>query len=333
MAINVARRKFISALGTAIAWPLAARAQQADRMRRVGVLLSLAADDREGQARLAAFLQGLQELGWTDGRNVRIDYRWAVTDADRSHTFAAELVALAPDVILAATSQNVAPLQQTTRTVPIVFAIVVDPVGAGLVASLARPGGNTTGFTLFEYSLSGKWLELLKEIAPNLTRIAILRDPAIAVGIGQFAAIQAMAPPSFGVELSPIDVRDAGEIERDVAAFARGSNGGLIVTASVGASIHRELIIMLAARHRLPAVYPFRYFVTSGGLISYGPDLNDQYRRAAGYVDRILKGEKAANLPVQAPTKYELAINLKAAKAIGLSVPLSLLGRADEVIE
>jgi putative tryptophan/tyrosine transport system substrate-binding protein len=277
-------------------------------------------------------LQGLQELGWTDGRNVRIDYRWAGADADRYRTYAAELVALAPDVILASTSQSVAALLQTT-TVPIVFAIVIDPVGAGLVASLARPGGNTTGFTLFEYSLSGKWLELLKDIAPSLTRIAILRDPALAVGIGQFAAIQAMAPPSFGVELSPIDVRDADEIERAVAAFARGSNGGLIVTASVGATAHRELIIMLAARHRLPAVYPFRYYLTSGGLISYGPDLNDQFWRAAGYVDRILKGEKAADLPVQAPTKYELAINLKAAKALGLTVPPSLLARADEVIE
>jgi len=224
-------------------------------------------------------------------------------------------------------------LQQATRTVPIVFAIVVDPVGAGYVASLARPGGNVTGFTLFEYSLSGKWLELLKEIAPNLMRIAILRDPAIASGIGQFAVIQAMAPPSFGVELSPIDVRDAGEIERGVAAFARRSNGGLIVTASTGAVAHRELIIMLAARHRLPAVYFFRYYVTSGGLISYGPDPTDPFRRAAGYVDRILKGEKAADLPVQAPTKYELAINLKTAKALGLTVPPSLLSRADDVIE
>jgi ABC-type uncharacterized transport system substrate-binding protein len=334
MAINIARRKFIAALGgTALVWPLAARAQQADRMRRVGVLWNLAADDPVGKARLAAFLQGLQELGWTDGRNVRIDYRWAAADADRSRRYAVELVALAPDVILANGSQSVAALLQTTRTVPIVFAIIIDPVGAGYVASLARPGGNATGFTLFEYSLSGKWLELLKEIAPNLTRIAILRDPAIAAGIGQFAVIQAMAPPSFGLELNPIDVRDAGEIERDVAAFARGSNGGLIVTASSGASVHRELIIMLAARHRLPAFYPFRYFVTSGGLISYGPDLNDQYRRAAGYIDRILKGEKAADLPVQAPTKYELAINLKAAKALGLTVPPSLLARADEVIE
>jgi putative ABC transport system substrate-binding protein len=334
MAINIARRKLIAALGaTALAWPLATHAQKAERVRRVGVLMNVAADDPEGQARLAAFLQGLQELGWTDGRNVRFDYRWAADDADRYRTYAAELVALAPDVILASTTASVAALRQTTRTVPIVFAIVIDPVGAGLVASLARPGGNATGFTLFEYSLSGKWLELFKEIAPNLTRIAILRDPAAAAGIGQFAAIQAMAPPSFGVELSPIDVSDAGEIERDVAAFARESNGGLIVTASVGAIAHRELIIKLAARHRLPAVYPFRYFVTDGGLISYGPDLNDQYRRAAGYIDRVLKGEKAADLPVQAPTKYELAINLKTAKALGLTVPPSLLARADQVIE
>ena len=302
-------------------------------MRRVGVLWNLAADDPEGQARLAVFLQGLQELGWTDGRNMRIDYRWAAADADRSRTYAAELVALAPDVILASASQSVAALLQTTRTVPIVFGSIIDPVGAGFVASLARPGGNATGFTLFEYSLSGKWLELFKEIAPNLTRIAILRDTTTSAGIGQFAVIQAMAPPSFGVELSPIDVRDAGEIERDVAAFARGSNGGLIVTASSGAIVHRELIIMLAARHRLPTVYPFRFFVTSGGLISYGPDLNDQYRRAAGYIDRILKGEKATDLPVQAPTKYELAINLKTAKALGLTVPPSLLARADEVVE
>ncbi len=291
MAINIARRKFIAALGgTAFAWPLAARGQQADRMRRVGVLESRAADDPEGKARLAVFRQGLQELGWTDGRNMRIDYRWAAADADRYRTYAAELVALAPDVILASASPSVAALRQTTRTVPIVFVNVIDPIGAGYVASLARPGGNATGFTLFEYSLSGKWLELLKEIAPNLTRIAILRDPALAAGIGQFAAIQAMAPPSFGVELSPIDVRDAGEIERDVAAFARESKGGLIVTGSTGAVAHRELIIMLAARHRLPAVYFFSYFVTSGGLISYGPDAIDQFRRAARYVDRILKG-------------------------------------------
>jgi putative tryptophan/tyrosine transport system substrate-binding protein len=329
------RREFFTLLGgAAVAWPRAARAQQADRMRRVGVLESRAADDPEGQARLAVFAQGLQELGWTDGRNVRIDYRWAATgDAGRYRAYAAELVALAPDVILASASVSVAALQQTTRNVPIVFVNVIDPVGAGFVASLARPGGNSTGFTLFEYSLSGKWLELFKEIAPNLTRIAILRDPAISAGIGQFAVIQAMAPPSFGLELSPIDERDAGEIERDIAAFARAPNGGLIVTASQGAVSNRELIIMLAARHRLPAVYPFRYFVTSGGLISYGPDTTEQFQRAAGYVDRILKGQKPADLPVQAPTKYELAINLKTAKALGLTVPPSLLARADQVIE
>jgi putative tryptophan/tyrosine transport system substrate-binding protein len=334
MAINIARRKFIATLGAALfVWPLAARAQQGDRMRRVGVLMNRAADDPEGKVRLAAFLRGLQELGWTDRRNVRIDYRWAADDADRSRRYAAELVALAPDVILASGSQSVAALEQTTRTVPIVFASVVDPVGAGYVTSLARPGGNTTGFTSFEYAMSGKLLELLKEIAPRVTRVAVLRDPAIAAGIGQFAAIQAMAPPSFGVELSPIDVRDADEIERDVASFARESNGGLIVTASSGAAVHHELITMLAARHRLPAVYTFRYFVTDGGLISYGPDPTDQFRGAAGYVDRILKGEKAADLPVQAPTKYELAINLKTAKALGLTFPPSLLARANEVIE
>jgi putative tryptophan/tyrosine transport system substrate-binding protein len=331
----VGRRNFIAALGgIAFAWSLAARAQQADRMRRVGVLLNRAADDPEEQARVAAFLQRLQDLGWTDGRNVRVNYRWAAAEADRSCTYAAELVALAPDVILAAGSQSVAALQQTATTVPIVFANVVDPVGAGYVARLARPGGNATGFTLFEYSLSGKWLELLKETAPNLTRIAILRDPAIAAGIGQFAVIQAMASPSFGVELSPIDVRDGGEIERAVAAFARESNGGLIVTASTSATwVHRELIIMLAARHGLPAVYPFRSFVTRGGLISYGPDPTDQFWRAAGYVDRILKGERPADLPVQAPTKYELVVNLKTAKALGLNVPPAVLARADEVIE
>ena len=334
MAVNFARRKFIAALGgLAFAWQHAARAQQADRMRRVGVLDSRAADDPEGQARRAAIVQGLQKFGWVDGHNVRIDYRLAVADVDRSRKYAAELVALAPDVIVASGSANVAALLQTTRTVPIVFLNVTDPVGAGYVARLARPGGNATGFAAFEYSLSGKWLELLKEIAPNLTRIAILRDPAIAAGIGQFAVIQAVAPPSFGIEFSPIDVRDAGEIERDVAAFARELNGGLIVTASSAASARRELIVMLAARHRLPAVYPFRSFVNGGGLISYGPDAIDPYRRAADYVDRILKGEKAANLPVQAPTKYELVVNRKTAKALGLTIPQSIIARADEVIE
>jgi putative tryptophan/tyrosine transport system substrate-binding protein len=330
----IGRRQLIVGLGgAAVTWSLTARAQQVNRVRRVGVLMSRAAGDPEEQARFAGFLQGLQKLGWTDGGNVRIDYRWAAAEADRSRTYAAELVALAPDVILASGSTSVAALLQTTRTVPIVFVNVIDPVGAGYVARLARPGGNATGFTAFEYSLSGKWLELLKEIAPNLTRIAILRDPALAAGIGQFAAIQAMAPSSFGVELSPIDVRDGGEIERDVATLAREPNGGLIVTGSSSAAVHRELIVMLAARHRLPAVYPFRYFVTSGGLISYGPDPIDVFRRAASYVDRILKGEKAADLPVQAPTTYELAINLKTAKALGLIMPPLLLARADHLIE
>ena len=288
------------------AWPLAARAQQGERMRRVGVLMASTADDPESQARIAAFVQALQQLGWTDGRNVRIDTRWATSNADDIRRHAAELAALAPDVILAAAgTSTVAPLLQATRTVPIVFVVVIDPVGAGFVASLARPGGNATGFTMFEYGMSGKWLELLKEIAPRVTRAAVLRDPAVASGIGQFAAVQAVAP-SLGVELSPVDVRDAAEIERAVTAFARSPNGGLIVTSSAVATRHRDLIITLAARHRLPAVYAYRFFVTGGGLISYGPDLVDQYRRAAGYVDRILKGEKPADLPVQAPTKYEL---------------------------
>jgi putative ABC transport system substrate-binding protein len=324
------RREFISLLGgAAVAWPLAARTQQGERPRRIGVLMNLAADDPQGQARIAAFVQGLAQLGWTEGRNVRIDYRWGPGDAERYRRYAAELVRLAPDIILASASPTVAAFQQTNRTVPIVFASVIDPVGAGFVASLARPGGNSTGFITFEYALAAKWLELLKEIAPGVTRAAVLRDPATAAGIGQFAAIQGAA--SLGVELSPIAVHDAGEIERTVAAFARGSNGGLIVVA--GASGHRELIIMLAARHRLPAVYPFRFDATNGGLISYGPDIVDQYRRAAAYVDRILKGEKPADLPVQAPTKYELVLNLKTAKALGLEVPPTLLARADEVIE
>jgi putative ABC transport system substrate-binding protein len=324
------RREFITLLGGAAAWPpLAAHAEQPERMRRIGVLMNLAADDPQGQARIAAFVQGLAQLGWTEGRNVRIDYRWGPGDAERYRRYAAELVRLAPDIILASASPTVAAFQQTNRTVPIVFASVIDPVGAGFVASLARPGGNSTGFITFEYALAAKWLELLKEIAPGVTRAAVLRDPATAAGIGQFAAIQGAA--SLGVELSPIAVHDAGEIERTVAAFARGSNGGLIVVA--GASGHRELIIMLAARHRLPAVYPFRFDATNGGLISYGPDIVDQYRRAAAYVDRILKGEKPADLPVQAPTKYELVLNLKTAKALGLEVPPTLLARADEVIE
>jgi putative ABC transport system substrate-binding protein len=325
------RREFITLLGGAAAWPLAARAQQAGGMRRIGVLMYWSADDAEGQARHAAFTQALKQLGWSDGRNLRIDSRWATAADIRRH--ATELVALAPDVLVAATgTATTASLLEATRTVPIVFVTVIDPVGAGFVASLARPGGNATGFTNYEYGTSGKWLELLKEIAPRVTRAAVLRDPAIASGIGQFGAIQALAP-SLGMELSPVDVRDAGEIERAVTAFARAPNGGLIVTGSAAAVVHRDLIAALAARHRLPAVYPGRYSVTAGGLISYAPDLVDQYRRAAGYVDRILKGERPADLPVQAPTKFELLINLKTAKALGLTVPDTVLARADEVIE
>jgi putative ABC transport system substrate-binding protein len=326
------RREFLTLLGgAAVTWPVAAGAQQVDGIRRIGVLTYWTADDAEGQARLAAFAQALKQLGWSEGRNLRIDTRWANADDIRRH--AAELAALAPDVLLAATgTATVAPLLQATRTVPIVFVTVIDPVGAGFVASLAQPGGNATGFTIYEYSMSGKWLELLKEIAPRVTRVAVLRDPAVASGIGQFGAVQIVAP-SLGVNVSPVDMRDAGEIERGVAAFANGLNGGLIVTGSAAAIVHRELIATLAARHRLPAVYPGRYSVTAGGLISYGPDLIDQYRRAAGYVDRILKGEKPADLPVQAPTKYELVINLKTARALGLDVPVSVLARADEVIE
>jgi putative ABC transport system substrate-binding protein len=328
----VNRRSFITLFAGAAAWPLAARAQQGERMRRIGMLMNLTADDRESQIRNAAFLQGLQQLGWTEGGNVRIDYRWAAGDADRFRRYAAELVALAPDVILASASPAVAALQQATRTVPIVFVIVIDPVGVGFVASLPRPGGNTTGFTLFEYGVAGKWLELLKEIAPGVTRVAVLRDPAIAAGIGQLGAIQAVAP-SFGVELSPIDVRDAGEIERAVTTFARAPNGGMIVTASRSQAVHRDRIITLAAQYRLPAVHPFRYMATGGGLVAYGPDQVEQYRKATGYIDRILKGEKPADLPVQAPTKYELAINLKTAKALGIDIPATVLARADEVIE
>jgi putative tryptophan/tyrosine transport system substrate-binding protein len=326
------RRKFITLLGgAAVAWPVAARAQQGEPMRRIGVLMSLGADDAEGQARLAAFSQALKQLGWSEGRNLRIDTRWTTADDIRKH--AAELVALAPDVLVAGGgTATVAPLLQATRTVPIVFTVVIDPVGAGFVASLAHPGGNATGFTVYEYSMSGKWLELLKEIAPRVSRVAVLRDPAIASGIGQFGAVQIVAP-SLGVELSSVDVRDAGEIERAVAAFASGLNGGLIVTASPLTTAHRNLIVTLAARHKLPAVYPTRYYVAAGGLISYGPDLLDQYRRAASYVDRILKGEKPADLAVQAPTKFELLINLKTAKALGLVMPPAVLGRADEIIE
>jgi len=301
-------------------------------MRRIGVLLPAAADDAEYQAWIGAFHQALVLLGWSIGRNVRIDTRWATTNAVEIRRHAAELVALAPDVILAQGSTTVGLLLQATRTVPIVFPTAIDPVGAGLVDSLARPGGNATGFLAFEYSLSGKLLDLLKQIASGVTRVAVLRDPAITAGIGQFGAIQTAAP-SFGVEVSPVNVRDAGEIERVVTAFARSSNGGLILTGSPAATLHRDLIVTLAARHKLPAVYYERNFVAAGGLISYGPDYVNQYRRAAGYVDRILKGEKPADLPVQGPTKYDLVINLKTAKALGLTVPQSLLANANEVIE
>ena len=327
------RREFIPLLGgAAVAWPLAARAQQGGRMRRVGVLQNLASDDPAEQARLMAFGQGLQELGWTIGQNVRIENRWSAGDPDRIRRNTEEMVALAPDVILASGNAGVAPLLQATRTVPVVFVIVPDPVGAGFVDSLARPGGNATGFIAYEYGLSGKWLEVLKEIAPGVTRAAVIRDPALASGPGQFAAIQSIAP-SLGVEVSPVNVRDAGEIERAITAFAHSPNGGLIVTGSALVGIHRHLIIALAARHKLPAVYVERTYVAAGGLISYGSDFLDQYRRAASYVDRILKGEKPADLPVQQPTKYELVINLKTAKALGLDIPPTLLARADEVIE
>jgi putative tryptophan/tyrosine transport system substrate-binding protein len=329
----VKRREFISLVGgAAAAWPIAARAQQPDRMRRIGVLMSQAANDTEGQARVTSFLQGLQQLGWTDGGNARIDARWSAGNAEDVRKYAAELVALASDVILSNGTPAVAALLQATRTVPIVFTAVADPVGAGFVDSLARPGGNATGFISLEYGLSAKWMELLKEIAPGTTRAAVLRDPTITAGIGQFAAIQTTAP-SLGVEASPINVRDAGEIESAVAAFARSVNGGLIVTGSPLTASHRDLIVTLAARHKLPAVYGNRLFVTAGGLICYGADLVDQNRQAAGYVDRILKGAKPADLPVQAPTKYELVINLKTAKALGIEVPPPLLARADEVIE
>jgi putative tryptophan/tyrosine transport system substrate-binding protein len=326
------RREFITLLGAAAAWPLAARAQQGERMRRIGVLMNLAADDAEGQARLATFRQGLQQLGWIEGRNAHLDVRWGAGDAERFRRYAAELVALAPDLILAASGSTMPPLLHATRTVPIVFVQVADPVGNGFVASLARPGGNATGFTNIDFSMSAKWLELLKQIAPGATRAAVLRDSTEPTGIGQWGALQSVAP-SFTLELTPVGVSDPGEIERAIAGFANLPNGGLIVTASAPTAVHRDLIITLATRHRLPAVYAYKYFITSGGLISYGPDTIDPYRRAAGYVDRILKGEKPADLPVQAPTKYELVINLKTAKALGLEIPDGLLARADEVIE
>jgi ABC-type uncharacterized transport system substrate-binding protein len=329
----IGRREFITLIGGAgaAAWPLAARAQQPDRVRRIGVLMSTAAGDREGQARIVAFLEALQHWGWIDGRNMHTDTRWP-TSTTEIRNYAAELVALAPDVILATGSSNLSALLEVTRGEPIVFVNVGDPVGGGFVESLARPGGNATGFSFTEYGTSGKWLELLKEIAPGLTRVAVLRDRMQASGSGQLGAIQAVAP-SFGVELNPIDVRDAGEIERAVGAFVRGPNAGLIITTGQMTLAHRDLIIDLAARYRLPAVYWNRFYPAAGGLISYGPDPVDPYRLAAGYVDRILKGEKPADLPVQAPTKFELVINLKTAQALGLDVPPSLLARADEVIE
>ena len=325
------RREFIALLGGATAWALAARAQQGDRVRRIGVLMNYTADDPESMARITVFVQSLHGLGWTVGHNLQIDYRFGAGDVERYRRFASELVSLAPDVLVTSGAVAVEALQRTTRAVPIVFVTVTDPVGGGLVASLARPGGNTTGFTLSEYGVSGKWLELLKQIAPNVTRAAVLRDP-VAVGIGQFAAIQAVAP-SLQVELSPIDARDAGEIERAVTEFAKRPTGALIVTATAFSTIHRDLIITLAAQHKLPAVYSYRLFVASGGLISYGPDSHDQFRLAAGYVDRILKGEKPADLPVQQPTRLITALNMKTAKALGLTVPPSLLATADEVIE
>ena len=326
------RRSFITLLGgAAAAWPVVARAQQGERVRRIGVLMG-AADGSDGQARIASFLQGLRQLGWVDGRSVQIDYRWGAGDADRIRKYVAELTALAPDVILSSGTASTGPLIQASRNVPIVFANVVDPVGAGFVDSMAQPGGNATGFVMFEYSLAGKWLELLKEIAPDVRRAAVIRDPAISAGTGQFGAIQALAP-SIGIDVVPVNLRDASEIERAITAFARSGNGGLILTASALAGVHHNLIIKLAARFKLPAVYTRRLYVTDGGLISYGPDFIELFRQAAGYVDRILKGEKPADLPVQAPTKYELVINLKTAKALGLTVPPALLARADEVIE
>ena len=328
----IRRREFITLLGgAAAAWPLAARAQQGERVRRIAVLMNLIADDAEGQSRIAAFLQGMRELGWSPDRNMRIDIRWAGNDDESHRRFAAELAALSPDVFLASASPAVMALQQVTSTVPIVFVVVSDPVGAAFVDSMARPGGRITGFTQFEYAISAKWLEFLKEIAPRVTRVAVLRNPAIASGSGQLGALQAVAP-SLGVELRPVDVRNAEEIERAVSAFARGANDGLIVTGG-GSAVHRKLIVSVAARHQLPAVYPYRYYAATGGLISYGPDLVDQFRQAAGYIDRILKGEKPGDLPVQAATKYELVINLKTAKALGIDVPPMLLARADEVIE
>ena len=326
------RREFITLIGgAAAAWPVAASAQQPARVRSIGVLMSLGADDREGQARLAAFLQELQQLGWMVGRNARIDIRWGA-DVATIRKKAAELVALAPDVIVTGGAAGLGPLLDASRTVPIVFVLVADPVGAGFVDSLARPGGNATGFLSVEYGMGGKLLELLKEIAPRVTRAAVIRDPAISAGIGLFGAIQSAAP-GLGMDVTPVNARDESEMERAVAAFARSPNAGMIVTPSALANAHRDLIVTLAARYKLPAVYYSRPFVAAGGLVSYAPDIMDQYRLSAGYVDRILRGEKPADLPVQAPTKYELTVNLKTAKALGLDVPATLLALADEVIE
>jgi putative ABC transport system substrate-binding protein len=325
------RREFLGILGGAAAWPVASKAQQAERVRRVGILNILGADDPEAQARKAVFEQTLEQLGWSVGRNLKIENRQVGDDTDSLRRYAAELVALAPDVILSVGSLTLAPLQQATRTIPIVFVNVPDPVGAGFVESMAHPGGNITGFSNFEYSMSGKWAELLKQIAPNVTRALVLRDPTSAAGIGQFAAVRSVAQ-SLGVELTPVNVRDTDEIERNVAAFARSGNGGMIVTSG-GTGARRELIIGLASRHKLPSVYPYRYYAIDGGLMTYGPNTLDPVRRAAGYLDRILKGEKPADMPVQAPTKYELIVNLKTAKTLGLSIPQSLLATADELIE
>src|SRR5215470_9487052 len=326
------RRDFITLLGGAAAWPLTAQAQQPQRMRRIGVLEPIAVDDPEALARVTAFAQGLQQLGWTAGHNVRIDYRWGAGDADRIHQQAAELAALTPDAILTVGASTTAPMLRATRKVPVVFVAVVDPVGAGYVDSLARPGGNATGFTNFEFSMGAKWLELLKEIAPSVTLAAVIRDPDLSIGAGQFSAVQTAAP-SLGIEARPVNVRDPAEIERVIAAFARSGNGGLIVTGSGLAGLHRHVLVSVAAQHNLPAVYFERYFVTAGGLSSYGTSVVEQHRTAAGYVGRILKGEKPADLPVQAPNKYELVVNLKTAKALGLEVPTTVLARADEVIE
>jgi putative ABC transport system substrate-binding protein len=326
------RRELIVGIGAAAVWPLATRAQQTDRIRRVGVLMNLAADDPEAQRRSGAFSQALRQFDWIEGRNVQFEYRWGSGDVGLFRKYAAELASMAPDVILATGTPVMDALQQATRTVPVVFVTVIDPVGAGFVDSLARPGGNATGFTLFEFGMSGKWLELLKEIVPTLKRVAVLRDAAIGSGTGQLAAIQAVAP-TFGVELSPIGVRDAAEIERAVAGFSNIPGGGLIVTASTLALVHRDLIVALAQRYQLPAVYGDRVLVKAGGLISYGPDRTDPFRRAADYVNRILRGEKPADMPIQAPTKYELVVNLKTATALGLVLPPGLLARANEVIE